>query len=180
VELDPVDRITADAVGEPGQRTFYLQAGGGGTRVTVVLEKEQVRLLAASILEILQRVGKETDPDAIPPAELALDDPGEGDWRAGRLSIGYQEDRDLLVLDVEELVPDIDEGDEDAVDEEEDERVPNELRVWATREQMLALARHAATVVASGRPNCPFCGHPIDPEGHLCPATNGHREIGSV
>lgn len=172
MELDPVDRITADAVGEPGNRTFYLQARKDSDVVTIVLEKEQVRLLAASILEILQRVGRDTDPAAVPDAELALEEPVEGDWRAGRLSIGYQEERDLMVLDVEELLPE----DEDAAEE----RAPEEVRLWASREQMLALARHGADVVSAGRPTCQFCGHPIDPEGHWCPATNGHREIGSV
>lgn len=173
MELDPVDRITADAVGEPGNRTFYLQAAKGAEIITVVLEKEQVRLLAASILEILQRVGRETDPQAVPSESLALAEPVAAQWRAGRLSIGYQEERDLMVLDVEELVP-------DAPDEEED-RAPEEVRLWASREQMLALARHGADVVSAGRPNCQFCGHPMDPaEEHWCPAMNGHREIGSV
>jgi uncharacterized repeat protein (TIGR03847 family) len=179
VELDPVDRITVDALGEPGRRTFYLHAAEGERTVTVVLEKEQARLLAASILEILQRVGKDPDLAAVPTEGLTLAEPVEPDWRAGRLSIGYQEDRDRLVLDVEELIPDPEEGDDEPAAGDE-ERIPAEIRLWATREQMLALARHTGTVVQAGRPQCPFCGHPIDPEGHQCPATNGHREIGSV
>jgi uncharacterized repeat protein (TIGR03847 family) len=175
VELDPVDRITADAVGEPGDRTFFLQARKGPETLTVVLEKEQVRLLAASIMEILQKVGIDTDPTAIPDADLALE-PVAGDWRAGRLSIGYQEERDLLVLDLEEIMPE----DEEPKDEEPEDRVPEEARLWASREQMLALARHGAEVVAAGRPACQLCGQPMDPEGHWCAAKNGHREIGSV
>jgi uncharacterized repeat protein (TIGR03847 family) len=178
VELDPVDRITAEAVGEPGSRTFYLQARAGTETLTVVLEKDQVRLLAASILEILQRVGLDTDPEAVPASELSLEDPVEEAWRAGRLSIGYHEERDLLVLDVEELVPELPE--ETAETPEAEDHAPLDARVWASREQMLALARHAAEVVASGRPTCQLCGHPMDPEGHWCPATNGHREIGTV
>lgn len=172
MELDPVDRITAGAVGEPGSRTFYLQAGKGPETLTVLLEKEQVRLLAASIMEILQRVGLDTDPVAVDAAELDLAAPVVEDWRAGRLSIGYQEERDLMVLDLEEVAVEDDESAE--------ERIPADARLWATREQMLAMARHAADVVAAGRPTCQFCGHPIEPEGHWCPATNGHREIGSV
>lgn len=189
MELDPVDRITADAVGEPGSRTFYLQARKGPDLLTVILEKEQVRLLAASILEILQRVGRETDPVAIPDEQLALEEPLEPDWRAGRLSIGYQEERDLMVLDVEEIRAGEEEESDEAeppqpeiplVEPDEEERIPEEARLWASREQMLALARHGAEVVEAGRPTCQFCGHPKDPEGHWCPATNGHREIGSV
>ena len=175
MELDPVDRITTEAVGEPGDRTFYLQARKGPDTLTVVLEKEQVRLLAASIMEILQKVGIDTNPAAIPDADLELEEPVEAEWRAGRLSIGYQEERDLLVLDLEELLPD----DEDEADVPQD-RVPEEARVWATREQMLALARHGAEVVSAGRPSCQLCGQPMDPEGHWCAAKNGHREIGSV
>jgi uncharacterized repeat protein (TIGR03847 family) len=171
VELDPVDRITADAVGEPGDRTFFLQARKGQETLTVVLEKEQVRLLAASIMEILEKVGIETDPAAVPDADLGLEEPVVGLWRAGRLSIGYQEERDLLVLDLEEMTPE---------DEEGQDRVPEEARVWATREQMLAMARHGAEVVAAGRPACQLCGQPMNPEGHWCAAKNGHREIGSV
>ncbi|MEX2459063.1 MAG: DUF3090 family protein [Actinomycetota bacterium] len=188
MELDPVDRITADAVGEPGARTFYLQARKGPELLTVILEKEQVRLLAASILEILQRVGIETDPVAIPEERLALEEPLEPDWRAGRLSIGYQEERDLMVLDVEELLAGEEDDEAEATAEieptvtaeDDDERIPEEARLWASREQMLALARHGAEVVGAGRPICQFCGHPKEPEGHWCPATNGHREIGSV
>ena len=102
MELDPVDRITTDATGEPGERVFYIQARQGSTLVTVVVEKQQLQLLAASILEILSRVGKETGqgPDE---EEMSLEQPLEPLWRAGRLSIGYMEERDLILLDIEEL-----------------------------------------------------------------------------
>src|SRR6266511_2119037 len=115
IELDPVDRITADAVGEAGSRTFYLQARKDAQLVTLVVEKQQVQLLAASVVEILSRVGKETGQG--PPEELmGLDQPLEPEWRAGRLSIGYQEERDLLMLEAEELLP---EDEEEAGAEEE-------------------------------------------------------------
>jgi uncharacterized repeat protein (TIGR03847 family) len=165
VDLDPVDRITADAVGPPGERTFYLQARKGEDLVTIVLEKQQVQLLSSSILEILARVGKETGlgPDE---EEMALEEPVEPRWRAGRLSIGYLDDRELLLLEVEELV----EEDEDQEEEREGER----LRLWATPEQMLSLSRHGALVCSRGRPACQFCGNPLDDDGHICPAMNGH------
>lgn len=190
MELEHVDRITAGAVGEPGERTFFLQAREGDRLVTILVEKEQVELLGTSILEILATVGRETG-EGPPSDELGLEPPLEPLWRAGRLSIGYAEERDRMLLEIEELV-------------EEDETVPKEqlgelpggqpeeplvaapsadegleparLRLWATREQMLALARHGATVAARGRPKCRYCGNPIDPQGHMCPAMNGHRE----
>lgn len=174
MELDPVDRITAAAVGDPGQRVFYLQARRGMEVITVLVEKQQIELLSASILEILSRVGLETGegPD---DEEMDLEEPVEPVWRAGRLSIGYEQDRDLILLELIELVPGQEEAEETIEVDEELELDAERLRLWATREQMLALSRHGAEVVARGRPTCQFCGNPIDPEGHRCPAMNGHR-----
>jgi uncharacterized repeat protein (TIGR03847 family) len=177
VELDPVDKLTAGAIGEPGHRTFYLQARSGPELVTVLVEKQQVELLASSILEILATVGAET-AEGPGEDELALEDPVEPLFRAGRLSIGYEERRDLMLLEIEELEEE--EEDEDEVgsvelDEEEVSPDLERIRLWATREQMLALSRHSAAVAAQGRPKCQFCGNPMDPEGHICPAMNGHR-----
>ena len=172
MDLDPVDKLTTGTVGEPGQRTFFIQATQGERVVTIVVEKEQVELLGTSILEILASVGRETG-EGPQEAALELEVPLEPLWRAGRLSIGYAEDRDLMLLELEELV-------EQPGDEEPDDPAempePARVRLWATREQMFALARHGAAVAARGRPKCRFCGNPIDPEGHMCPAMNGHRE----
>jgi len=169
VEIGPVDRITTDAVGEPGRRTFYLQARAGSELITVTVEKQQVELLAASILDILERVGQETEEAE---EQMDLEEPLEPRWRVGRLSIGYAAERDQLMLELEELVPDLE-------DEEVAEQVgapePDRIRLWASRAQMLALSRHGAAVAARGRPACRFCGNPMDPEGHTCPAMNGHR-----
>ena len=183
MELGAVDRITADAVGEPGMRTFYLQARAGDELVTVVVEKEQVVLLSQSVLELLAEVPLETGP--LDETELALEEPVDPLFHAGRLSIGYDPDGDRFLLEVTELDPD-----DEAEDEDEDEGSalvdedplalalgdePETIRLWASREQMLALSRHGAEVAERGRPTCRFCGNPIDPEGHVCPATNGHR-----
>src|SRR5712691_8147712 len=212
IELDPVDRITAGAVGEAGSRTFYLQARKDAQLVTLLVEKQQVQLLAASVVEILSRIGKETGQGP-PEEQMGLDEPLDPEWRAGRLSIGYQEERDLLMLEAEELLPE-DEEEAGAADESEglgglaefgpelgvaeveesesealeglegledletdggEERDAGRVRFWATREQMLSLARHGALVCEAGRPRCPLCANPIDPEGHRCPALNGHR-----
>jgi uncharacterized repeat protein (TIGR03847 family) len=201
IELGPVDRITADAVGQPGERTFFLQARRGDRLVTVLIEKQQVQLLAASVVEILARIGKDTGEGA-PEEEMGLENPLLPEWRVGRLSIGYEEDRDLLLLEAEELVPDADDEDDEESEEEElatapldpltaqedllpsdddgdsaseEATEPSRVRIWATREQMLAMARHGAAVASRGRPLCRFCDQPMDPEGHVCPAMNGHR-----
>jgi uncharacterized repeat protein (TIGR03847 family) len=189
MELGPVDRITTDAVGEPGQRTFYLQVRAGGDLVTVVVEKEQVVLLSQSVLELLADVPLETG--ALDDADLALEEPIDPRFRAGRLSIGYDPDQDRFLLEITEYDPNEDEQDEEEggvgpEEEPEEEALIRSLtealaddretiRLWASREQMLALSRHGAEVAERGRPTCRFCGNPIDPEGHVCPATNGHR-----
>lgn len=167
IELDPVERITTEAVGPPGERVFYLQGRKDDRLVTLLVEKQQVELLVASVVEILSRVGKETEEG---PAEetMGLEEPVVPEWRAGRLSIGYEEQRDLVLLEAEEQLP----------EEEEEEREPERVRFWAARDQMLALARHGAAVCARGRPRCQLCGNPLDPEGHICPALNGHRKMG--
>src|SRR5438552_6340190 len=138
-------------MGEPGQRAFYLQARKGPDLVTILVEKQQVQLLSSSILEILARVGKET-AQGPPEEEMDLEEPVEPMWRAGRLSIGYLEERDLLLLEIEELLPDEDEDEEDEEEEEGVEALEravvgpepeaDRLRLWATREQMLSLSRH--------------------------------------
>jgi uncharacterized repeat protein (TIGR03847 family) len=175
VDLERVDRITAGAVGEPGERTFFLQARQGDRSVTILVEKEQVELLGTSILEILATVGRETG-EGPSSEELGLEPPLEPLWRAGRLSIGYAEERDLMLLEIEELVELEDEPEDETAPDETDGPEPDRVRLWATREQMFALARHGAAVAERGRPRCRFCGNPIDPEGHMCPAMNGHRE----
>jgi len=176
MELDRVDRITADAIGDPGQRVFYLQARKGRDLVTVLVEKQQVELLSASILEILSRIGLETEDERPDESEMVLEEPLEPMWRAGRLSIGYEHERDLVLLELVELVPGDEEDDEDEASELADAELDaDRLRLWATREQMLALSRQGAEVVLRGRPTCQFCGNPMDPEGHRCPAMNGHR-----
>jgi uncharacterized repeat protein (TIGR03847 family) len=172
MDLGAVDRITADAIGEPGMRTFYLQARAGEQLVTVIVEKEQVELLARSVLELA--TGEPLDDVADDESSLPLEEPVDPRWRAGRLSIGFDDEEDRFLLEIDEYVPEVDDEDEDdprslLVQE------PESISLWASRDQMLALARHGTEVAARGRPRCQFCGNPIDPEGHVCPATNGHR-----
>jgi uncharacterized repeat protein (TIGR03847 family) len=184
IDLDPVDRITAGAVGEPGQRTFFLQGRQSERVVTILVEKQQVELLSASLVEILARSGKETGQGP-PDEEMDLEQPVVPEWRAGRLSIGYDEDRDLVLIEAEEYVAGEDDDEEDEGDDLEDlgepraetllpePDAPGKVRFWASREQALALARHGATVAAAGRPRCQLCGNPME-DGHVCPALNGH------
>ena len=175
IELDPVTRITAAATGEPGQRTFYLQARDETTLVSLLLEKQQVAMLSLHVDELLDRIGRAPDADDphVPdPSSLDLEEPVSPAFRVGQIGLGYDEARDLVLLQCEEYVP-----------EEEEEAAepvvtdPGQVRLWATRAQVYALARRGEREVAAGRPTCRMCGEPLEPEGHFCPRSNGHRQV---
>jgi uncharacterized repeat protein (TIGR03847 family) len=168
MDLGPVQRITTDAIGEPGQRVFYLQTRAGDELVTVIVEKQQVQLLSTSILELLATLDIETGPGP-DESEMALEDPVEARWRAGRLALGFDQALGMFTLEIEEYRPELD--DEEAPPPDEPAEV---VRLLATTDQMLAVSRQGAAVAARGRPTCQFCGNPMDPEGHACPAMNGH------
>lgn len=175
IELDPVDRVTAAAVGEPGQRSFYLQARKGDVLVSLLLEKQQVALLAAHIEELLERVGEpeagtEPDPDA-----LDLEEPLVPEFRIGRIGLGFDQDRDLVLVQCDEFVAEAEEGEEEPTSED-----AGRVRLWATRGQMASLARRGEQEVEAGRPVCSMCGQSMDPDGHFCPRSNGHGEVGRL
>ncbi|HLC29315.1 MAG TPA: DUF3090 family protein [Dehalococcoidia bacterium] len=172
-ELDPVQAITASAVGEPGHRVFYLQARTQEATVTLVAEKAQVVVLAHGIYQLLAEIGDKypaTNQSAGGgPLDLELHAPLEPDFRVERLELGYDPQRDLVVLVAYELIPE----EPDAAGQPLPD-APSMARFYATRDQMRALADHALEVAAEGRPVCALCGQPQDPEGHVCPRRNGH------
>jgi uncharacterized repeat protein (TIGR03847 family) len=158
IEFDPVDLITVGAVGEPGERVFMLQARREAASATLVLEKAQVVALARETFELLSRVGfpERSETEEAPP----LDETEEPLWRVGTIAIAYEEERDLIMVECREIMP----------EEEEGERA----RFWVTRTQFVGLGRRGLEVAAQGRPTCPYCWQPMDPSGHFCVATNGH------
>jgi uncharacterized repeat protein (TIGR03847 family) len=183
-ELPDVEWATVGTVGEPGQRTFYLQARQGDQLVTLKLEKQQVAAMAQFLGEMLSDLPVPADiPDG---AALDLVEPVLAEWAVGGLQLAYDSTADRIVVLAEEIG--IDTGD----DEEEPEveiggeqihvRPPGEPgeelgigRFGLTRPQAAGIARRGLTLVQAGRPTCALCGNPIDPEGHSCPRTNGHR-----
>ncbi|HZD02013.1 MAG TPA: DUF3090 domain-containing protein [Actinomycetes bacterium] len=176
-DLDPVTRLTADAVGVPGQRTFLIQAASGTDQVTLLVEKEQVRVLAERVIAWLPELAADRpeDPEEVreaEAAELGLSEPLEPDFRVGQLALTYDPERDRVVMLATELVADEIEREGEAADSGPE---PLEVRLWVTRPQLRVMARHGAQVVRQGRPPCPLCGNPLDPSGHVCPAQNGHR-----
>lgn len=179
IEMNPVSRITTGYIGVPGQRTFYLQARQGSTLITLLMEKEQVAALGQSVLQLIEHLDQHFPAvsTAPMPRNMALEQPIAPLFRVGQMGLGYDQERDLLVLVAQEVVTrDEEEEDDDATDvAEEPEYLGEVVRMWASRGQMEALARHAADIVKQGRPVCPLCGLPINAEGHFCPPRNGHK-----
>ncbi|RME84924.1 MAG: DUF3090 domain-containing protein [Caldilineae bacterium] len=164
-DFDPADHFTTGTIGEPGQRTFFLQAGQGIEYVSMICEKEQMRALGEGLLSLLDQIAEvfhKPVPEDRSGFNFDLVEPIIPIWRISQLGVGYDEERDRIVIIVQELV-------------DEDAGVDAEVgRFTITREHANAFAYHALEVVAAGRPTCPFCGEPIDPEGHFCSRTNGH------
>jgi len=166
-DLKPCSRLTVDALGPAGQRTFYLQGVKGRQVVTLIIEKQQAQALAAGIDELLDEVEVQSSLDRGPElasGNLSLLDPLSPRFRIGRLGLGYEADEDLVVIFVQELLS----------EEEEAQREPAVGRFWASREQMAALSGHITRLAAAGRPICALCGKPINADGHFCPPSNGH------
>lgn len=165
-ELDPVDWITAGAVGQPGERTFYLQAAVGQGLVALVVEKQQVRALAQLAQEVLAEVDITVTPDDLDESTQQLRDPLDPAWRAGNLSLGVDPEGPRFVLEAEQLT-------------EDPEEEPGVARFWMNADQLVGLAAYAAYVVEAGaRESCRLCNRPIDPErGHVCPSQNGYGRL---
>ena len=160
-DLPAPDVFTAGTVGEPGARVFYLQAAQGAAVVSLRLEKQQVAALAQYLLGVLSDLPV-VAPDEL-PTELDLVEPVVPEWVVGTLSVAYDDAQDRIVLQADELV------DEEAGEE------GGHARFHLTRAQVVAYCNHAEDLVASGRPPCPICGQPMDPDGHVCPRSNGHH-----
>jgi uncharacterized repeat protein (TIGR03847 family) len=162
--------FTAGAVGEPGQRVFYVQGAEGALVVTLKLEKTQVAALAQYIAELLADLPPVPDDETF--LDLELLDPVVPEWTVGTIGVAFDEGRDRMVVTFQEIRtfdPDADPDDEAIIDEN-----ANLATFVITRLQAMGFVRRAAELVSSGRPPCTLCGRPLDPEGHTCIKTNGH------
>jgi uncharacterized repeat protein (TIGR03847 family) len=192
--FEPPERFVAGTVGEPGDRTFFLQARGGGRVVSVALEKVQVSLLAEKLEELLTEASRRfgVELPEIPGPALSdnepLDTPVDEEFRVGTLGLAFDVDTSTVVIeaieagegdaDIELGEDDEDEDDDDSPADEEPEEPDSDLdrlRVRLTPEATRAFIDRARRVVAAGRPPCPLCGQPLDPAGHLCPRHNGYH-----
>ncbi|MFE6777716.1 DUF3090 domain-containing protein [Streptomyces sp. NPDC057702] len=185
---DPPDRFVAGTVGLPGRRTFFLQASAAGRTTSVALEKAQVEALAERIDELLDEVVRRTGGNApvpaVAPAEMAdtapLDAPVEEEFRVGTMALAWDGEEQRMVVEAQALVELEADTDEDLAEAEErllqdDVNGPPMLRVRLTGTMARAFAKRALEVVNAGRPPCPLCSLPLDPEGHVCPRQNGYR-----
>ena len=168
-EFEDVDAFTTGAIGEPGSRVFYLQARQGKQRVAVKCEKQQV----SAIAQYLRRVLSDLPPPDDRPMSGALElvEPVHEAFVLGPIGLGYDRTTDRLVLQFEEFSIG-DDDDDDEGDADTDDDADGHIRLYVTRGQAASFCDRADQVVAAGRPDCQWCGHPIDPDGHSCPRMN--------
>lgn len=187
IELGTVDHLAAGAIGEPGQRAFYVQASKADARLTVLVEKEQVALLAAESIAFLDRLADEYPEEPVEASEILgleadVREPAVPLFRAQLIGLGFDPTRELVLLELREQS---ETGDrEDDEDDERPDAADDDIadgpeaeegfvaRLYATRSQVRAMAARGAEAVASGRPRCPLCDFPMDPGGHVCPRLN--------
>jgi len=174
--FDRPQRFVAGTVGQPGDRTFYLQASGEGRTVSVALEKVQVALLADRLEELLGEVQRRLGvdlPETEPGEDLdPLETPIEEEFRVGAMGLAWDGDEHVVVVEAQAAG---DEPADEATILEDVEEGPDVLRVRITADSARAFVERARRVIAAGRPPCPLCGLPLDADGHICPRQNGYR-----
>jgi len=181
-DYDPPDRFVAGTVGEPGHRTFFLQATGGGQTTSVALEKQQVAVLAERVEALLDEVVRQSTGEAavpaVTPAEVVdnepLATPIEEEFRVGTMALAWDADDEVVVIEAQAITDEDDDEESPLIDDEAEEGPPL-LRVRLSGTAARAFVSRAEAVVAAGRPPCPFCGGPLDAGGHVCPRSNGYR-----
>ena len=169
IDLRPVSHITTDAIGSPGKRIFYLQAWQSERTVTLIVEKIQIQSLAVGVEQFLAEIYDRFPDLQRASAEFVEDNmrihpPVDPLFRTGELGLGYDSDNDLIVLIAKELLP-----------EDQNPEEANIVRFWCSRDQIRAMCHWGMEIASRGRPLCPQCGQPMDPEGHFCPKKNGHK-----
>lgn len=166
-DFDAVDSFIGGAIGEPGARVFHLQVRRGEVVLSFKLEKQQVAGLARSMANLLADL-PETDPAEVDPG---LVEPVLSEWVVGQIALGYDEVADQILVQLHEL--ELEGSETEAVD---DDAELGSARIRLSIGQARAFVAHAAGVVVAGRPSCRLCGRPMDPDGHHCPRTNGHKD----
>jgi len=170
IDLNPVTRLTTGAIGPPGQRVFYLQARAGDELVTLIIEKVQVQSLAVGFEQFLVELGRQF-PDlseaspAFEATSMDLEEPIDPAFRVGQIGLGYDQPTDRVVIVAREQMADDSDPDQASV-----------ARLWCTRDQLRAMCQWGLEIASRGRSICGNCGEPMDPAGHFCPKSNGHKK----
>ena len=171
-------RFVAGTVGTPGQRTFYLQVAEGGRIVSVSLEKQQVAVLADRLEQLLDEVVNRTGT-ALPATESdleALEQPVDEEFRVSAMGLAWDGDAGLVVIEAQAPTEDASDAEQTLLEDVDDG--PDALRVLIEPGRARAFVERARRVISAGRPPCPLCGLPLDPDGHVCPRHNGyHRGV---
>jgi uncharacterized repeat protein (TIGR03847 family) len=174
--FDPVERFVVGTVGIPGERTFFIQARTGSRMVSVSLEKAQVAAIADRVLQILREI-RLSEPltvfERVTYDDQPLENPIDEEFRVGVIGLAYVSDRRMIEIDLQ-AIADSDNADDELL-EIDTSAEQDILRILMSLGYAESFAKRANTVVAAGRAPCPFCGGPIDPNGHLCPRANGYR-----
>lgn len=173
--FDHPRRFVAGTVGQPGERTFYLQASDGLRTVTVGLEKEQVKILAERLDDIVDEVTRRGDipPVEAPPADLEpLEMPVAEEFRVSALGLAWDDNDHVIV--VEAVSGEAGGIDEDSIFSDEDE-APDAMRVRIDAATAKSFTARAIALVDAGRAACPLCARPLEPSGHICPRQNGYH-----
>ena len=175
--FDPVERFVAGTVGQPGERTFFVQARTGTRLISVALEKTQLEALSIRIEEIAKEV-RATYPatpiERLPQDGSPLESPIDEEFRVGAIGLSYDPDRASIEIDFQAVTENESSEDEELFDIS-GESTSDLLRVIAPLSIAIAFAKRSLAVIGAGRKPCPFCGGPLDPRGHLCPRANGYR-----
>jgi len=175
IDLNPITHITVDAIGQPGERVFYLQGRNDSQEITLLVEKFQVQTLALAIENLMSEL-REKMPDLVDAspeydeAQMMLDPPLDPLFRVGELSLGYDPGQDLMILIAKEVPLDLPSEAEEAAED-----ALSEIRFWCTRSQLWSLARWGIELASRGRPVWPSTGEPILPPGEFSPKNNGHK-----
>lgn len=171
IDLNPVTHITVDAIGQPGERVFYLQGKGPEEEITLLIEKFQIQTLALAVENLMSELREKAPdlPEASPDydeEDMTLEPPLDPLFRVGELSLGYDPGQDLLILIAKEVAFEMSGTEEPEA---------SEIRFWCTRSQIWAMGRWGIELASRGRPVWPSTGEPILPPGEFSPKNNGHK-----
>jgi len=175
--FDPVERFVAGTVGQPGERTFFIQARTGSRLISVSLEKTQVQALSERLTYMIREI-KQSDTTIVIQRltrdDAPLETPIEEEFRIGVIGIAFDASRELIQIDLQ-AVSEGDEEEPEFIDVDDLTGDQDIMRVLISPSMAEQFAKRAMSVVSAGRLPCPFCGGPIDMRGHLCPRANGYR-----